>query len=81
MSVSIPMEQCRAWALLNPLLAAWNLDFSRERYGNARRMIHLRLRCMPRGKGNKAWKRADREMRQWRASGGFYLSDLVRGVL
>lgn len=29
------------------------------------------------GRGNKAWKRADRVERQWRRSGGFTLADLI----
>lgn len=73
----VPLDQCQAFASANPLKAAWNLDFSRERYGNVRRMIHLRLRCSPKGKGNKAWKRADRLEREWRASGGFYVTDFI----
>jgi len=29
------------------------------------------------GKGNKAWKRADHVDRQWRRGGGFTLADLI----
>jgi len=44
---------------MKPLLAHWNLDFSprAKRRANLRREIRRRLRCEPKGKGNRAWRR------------------------
>ena len=46
---------------MKPLTALWNLDFSKPitRRANLRRAIRNRLHMQPKGKGNKAWKRAD----------------------
>lgn len=46
---------------MKPLLALWNLDFSKRpnRRANIRREMKTRLRCEPKGNGNQAWKRAD----------------------
>jgi hypothetical protein len=84
MKTLVPLDQCQAWALANPLMAEWNLSFRRDRLvrrADIRRTMRQNLRCEPKGGGNKAWKRAGRQERQWRAFGGFYLSDLVKGVL
>jgi hypothetical protein len=59
------------------LKAYWNLDFTKQRRQNIRHTMRQNLRSSLKGKGNKAWKRADREERAWRASGGFYVTDYI----
>ena len=46
-------------ALNGTIAGAWNLDFTTKRKANIKRLIRQRLRCHPKGKGNKAWKRVD----------------------
>lgn len=48
-------------SLTGTIAGAWNLDFSdrRTRHDNLRRLIHWRISCRPKGKGNRSWKRAD----------------------
>ena len=41
-----------------PLRKAWNLDFTKRRRDNIRRFMRQQLRCTPKGRGNRAWKRA-----------------------
>lgn len=45
------------------LIAFWNLDFTKRRRENVQRRIRNQYRCEPIGKGNKAWKRLEREQR------------------
>lgn len=40
-------------------LAEWNLDFTAKRRENMKRKLHQSSRFEPKGKGNKAWKRAE----------------------
>jgi len=42
-----------------PLAALWNRDFTRDRRDNAKRFMSRNMRCTPKGRGNRAWKRVD----------------------
>jgi hypothetical protein len=44
---------------IKPLLAVWNLDFTKYRRANIRREIRNRITSRPKGKGAKAWKRVE----------------------
>lgn len=51
---------------MKTLFARWNLDFSPRltRHSNIRRAMRQNLRAEPKGRGNRAWKRADALDRQ-----------------
>lgn len=45
---------------------------------DARRRIHRNsLDIKSRGKGNKAWRRAEEQQKAWMQSGGFYVEDFI----
>lgn len=64
---------------MKPLLAHWNLDFSPavERRMNIRARMRHNLLSRPKGRGNRWARRALTLERAFRASGGFYLRDLI----